>query len=189
LLINYYLLCVNQPFFIRNPSSSNLLSIANGICDEGTDIIPLQNKGEDWQKWWLNHDRTIESVHCPGMVIDLEGSQCGYSVSVVLSPKDSCSNSQAWRIRDDGVIVNSKCDTMAIDIAYGSRIITWSIHGDYNQLWAMEIAAAQPTVAPTNSPITPSPTTLSPLSPSFAPTKLPTASPTTLSPTRGVSFQ
>ena len=159
-----------QPFYIKNPSSGKLLTIDGGLCGDGTNIIPGQNESNDWQKWMINHDQSIESVHCPGMVVGFEGTTCGNSVSVVLSSKSSCDYGQAWMLREDGVIVNSKCDTKAVDIAGGSNIILWSIHGGSNQLWDLVSATTPPTVSPTVTPPT---------------TSAPSASPTTASPTPG----
>ena len=161
-----------QPFYIKNPSSGKLLTIDGGLCGDGTNIFPGQNESNTWQKWMINHDQSIESAHCPGMVLGFEGTTCGNSVSVVLSSKSSCDLGQAWMLREDGVIVNSKCDTKAIDIAGGANIILWSIHGNSNQLWDLvsTSASASPTLSPTMTPPT---------------TSVPSASPTTSAPTPG----
>jgi hypothetical protein len=181
------------PFFIRNPSTGKLLTISGGVCGHGTNIVLWQNDQNNWQKWMLNNDNTIESVHCPGMVVGTEGSQCGNSVSIVLSTKDDCLGSLSWTLRQDGVIVNTKCDTKAIDISggassNGANLILWSIHGGANQLWDLVIATPLITTSkPTAEPTTPNPThkpTATPMT--LKPTSTPTATPVppvTLNPT------
>ena len=122
------------------------------------------------------------------MVLGIESSQCGNSVSVVLSPRSSCDHSQSWNMREDGVIVNAQCNSKAIDIASGSRIILWSIHGNDNQIFELDNIDASPTSLPTHAPSpapsiinsTPSPINPPTVSPSH---EDPTSSPLTPSPT------
>jgi hypothetical protein len=123
-----------QPYFIKNPSSGKVLTIDGGICRDGANIIPGTNNESNWQKWMINYDKTIESAHCPGLVIGFEGTACSNPASVVLATKSNCNDAQAWILREDGVIVNVKCSTKAVDIAGGTNIILWSIHGNSNQL-------------------------------------------------------
>eukprot|EP00956_Cyclotella_meneghiniana_P013977 scaffold20651_cov42-Cyclotella_meneghiniana.AAC.6 len=86
------------PYYIRNPSTGKLLSIDGGICDDGTNIVLLQDDKEVWQQWTINHDNTFESVHCPGMVVGFAGTQCGNLVSVILTSKGS--DGQTWTLQD-----------------------------------------------------------------------------------------
>lgn len=55
------------PYLIRNPSSGVVLTISGG-CGAGTNIIPDQNLENDWQKFMLNYDGSIESVHCQSWI-------------------------------------------------------------------------------------------------------------------------
>jgi hypothetical protein len=181
-----------QPYFITNPSSGKVLTIDGGICGDGANIIPGTNNENNWQKWMINYGKTIESAHCPGLVIGFEGTSCSNSASVVLATKSNCDDGQVWMFREDNVIVNAKCDTKAVDISGGTNIILWSIHGNLNQLWELRSASASPSVSPTTAnPTTASPT-VSPttLSPSVYPTSRPSVQPTSAAPTgssRGVS--
>eukprot|EP00804_Cyclotella_cryptica_P007729 CCRYP_001349-RA/>CCRYP_001349-RA protein AED:0.03 eAED:0.03 QI:702/0.83/0.76/1/0.83/0.84/13/138/1465 len=178
------------PFFIRNPNTGKLLTIYGGGCDHGTNIVLWQNDQNNWQKWMLNNDNSIESVHCPGMVVGIETSQCGNSVSIVLSDKVDCLGSLSWTVPQDGVMVNAQCDTKAIDISGGSssngaNLILWSIHGGANQLWEFVNATPLvPTTKPTAIPVTLNPTpkpTTTPMT--MKPTSVPSAAPVTLNPT------
>jgi hypothetical protein len=175
------------PYYIRNPKSGNVLTIDGG-CGDGTNIIPNQNVENDLQIWMLNYDGSIESVHCRGMVVAFEGTQCSNSASVVISSKDDCDNSQTWNLREDGVIVNTKCNTKAVDIAGGTNIIIWSIHGNNNQLWELVEAAAPPSF-PSKAPVTAPPSTAPVTSnPSSAPvTASPSAAPVTAAPSAAPS--
>jgi hypothetical protein len=113
----------------------------------------------------INYDKTIESALCPGLVIGFEGTSCSNSVSVVLATKNGWDDGQDWMLREDGVIVNAKCDTKAIDISggtWGTDIILWSIHGGGNQQWELlptEAATSTnaPSKKPTDAPVTQSP--------------------------------
>jgi len=195
----------NGPFFIRNPDTGKLMTIDGAGCDDGTNIVLWQNDNTEWQKWVLNHDKTIESLHCPGMVVDFEGSKCGNSASVVLARKNNCLDGQAWTLRQDGVIVNADCDTKAIDISgglssssNGANIILWSVHGAANQLWelVMTVTTPEPTANPTASPATSiptvNPTTSKPTGhltslPTFQPSSTPVARTPTTHPTSAPS--
>ena len=120
----------------------------------------LQDNKEDWQQWTINHDNTFESVHCPEMVVDFAGTQCGNLVSVVLSSK--ASDGQSWTLQD-GAIVNNLCNTKAIDIQDGStsngaNLILYSIHGNWNQQWEIISAVVSPSMSPTKAPVTSAPT-------------------------------
>eukprot|EP00956_Cyclotella_meneghiniana_P029363 scaffold70782_cov63-Cyclotella_meneghiniana.AAC.2 len=168
------------PYYIRNPKSGNVLTIDGG-CGDGTNITPDQNIEIGSQKWMLNYDGSIESVHCQGMVVGFKGTKCSNSASVVISSKDNCDISQTWDLRNDGVIVNTECDTKAIDIAGGTNIIIYSIHAGSNQLWELVGVAVPPSLSPTTAvpsslaPVTPSPS-VAPVTPS------PSAAPITPSP-------
>jgi len=138
----------------------------------------------------LNNNNTIQSVHCPNMVVEIVGSLCGNSVSIVLSRKEDCLDSLSWTQRQNGVIVNAKCNTKAIDISggasnNGANLILWSIHGGANQLW--ELAIVTPltlTANPTAVPVTLNPTSKPSTVPvTLNPTPNPTAMPVTMKPT------
>ena len=138
----------------------------------------------------LNNDNTIQSVHCPNMVVGIAGSLCGNSVAVVLSRKEDCLDSLSWNQRQDGVIVNAKCNTKAIDISGGSsnngaNLILWSIHGGANQLWELVFATPSiPTSTPTAVPVTLNPTSKPSVVPlTLNPTANPTEMPVTMKPT------
>jgi hypothetical protein len=138
----------------------------------------------------LNNNNTIQSVHCPNMVVEIVGSLCGNSVSIVLSRKEDCLDSLSWTRRQDGVIVNGKCNTQAIDISGGSsnngaNLILWSIHGGANQLWELVSATPLiPTANPTAVRLTLNPTSKPSAVPvTLNPTANPTEMPVTMKPT------
>jgi hypothetical protein len=145
--------------------------------------------------WMLNHDNTIESVHCHGKVISI--TQCANLASVVLVSRNAQDlDDQAWILSD--TIVNVKCNTRAIDIKDGSQIdgatiILWDTHGSFNQIWQfVDVPTLHPSSLPTAEPsrtlvpTSASPTTLSNSGETSAPSPSPTAT-VTNRPTRRFS--
>ncbi|KAL3800639.1 hypothetical protein HJC23_006101 [Cyclotella cryptica] len=148
----------SQNFFIINPASGHLLTINDTVCDSGTPLIIDLNQTDAWQKWVINQDNTIESLHCPGMVVDIQGSGCPNGAMIVIAPKVDSLDRQVWTRREDGVIWNANCNTQALDIntgvaTPGQGIILWGIHGGLNQRWELILEeTSQPTAMPTPSP-------------------------------------
>jgi hypothetical protein len=155
-------------------------------------MVLWQDDDENSQKWMLNHDNSIESLHCPGMVVGFEGVVCGDSVSVVLRTKVDAKgfDDQAWNSNHDstGIITNVKCNTKAIDISgggsnNGANLILYSIHSNWNQLWEIVptgTATSNPTAKPSLAKSSMQPTAAPS---STSPTKSPGESPVTLAPT------
>jgi len=125
--------------YIRNPYSGKLLSIKGGICSPGTDIVLWRNNGYDFQKWFIRGDGSLESVHCPGMVMDIEGSLCAGKFVKIYNKVDTAS--QVWNIQVDSILQSIECNTgKALDIrsgktTNGAEIIVYSEHGGWNQRW------------------------------------------------------
>jgi hypothetical protein len=148
-----------------------------------------QDGDENSQKWMLNHDNSIESLRCPGMVVGFEGTVCGNSVSVVLRTKVGVEgfDDHAWNLNHDSsdIITNVKCNSKAIDISgggsgNGANLILYSIHSNWNQLWEIVptgAATSNPTAKPSLAPSSMQPTAAP------SPTKSPGGSPVTIAPT------
>ena len=143
------------PFYMFNTHSSKQLTIKDKLCTEGTNV---ELNGIDLldQQWVLNSDNTIESVGCPGMVLDIDGSTCKNGLSIIISTKTSGSVSQRWSLREDGSIESLKCENRGIDIRgygthNGAHIHLWSIHGEWNQIWEIRTISARPSSSPSVS--------------------------------------
>ncbi|KAL3779513.1 hypothetical protein HJC23_011149 [Cyclotella cryptica] len=161
---------VSDPFFIRNPHTDKLIAIKEGQCFDGNNVQLWQNGNLGWQQWVLNSDNTVESVYCPGLVLDIarDDSTCDNGMPIIVSTRTSGRESQQWTLRQDGVTESTICPGKGIDIrGYGTDngafIHLWSLHLQWNQLWQIDHA-----LYPTLSPSIP---------PSRNPTVLPTASP------------
>lgn len=126
--------------YIRNPQTSKVLTINGGFCTSGTDIVLWTNNSNDSQKWFLNNDGTFESVHCPGMVLDIEGSLCSGKF-MKIHDKVSNTPSQVWMLQSDSFFEPIQCGNgKALDIrrsntADGAEIVQYSKHGAWNQKW------------------------------------------------------
>lgn len=94
---------------------------ANSYCQPGTNINLYQQNGEDWQQWIFNDDGSIESVQCPGMVLNIENgsySGCAASTNIILYPKSGVAWEQ-WYRGPNGMIYSSYCSGMVIEIEGG----------------------------------------------------------------------
>jgi len=179
--------------FIRNPGSGLFLTLNGTVCGNQTALTVDQNQTNAWQRWVMKQDNTIESWHCPGMVIGIQGSHCTNGAVIHVAPKTVSLDYQVWARREDGVIWNANCTTQGMDIRNGwatpgQGIILWGIHGGANQRWVMDIA---PTMSPTKSPIkspTVFPTSLT-MSPSVSRTCFPRASKVKLQSITGLHIQ
>lgn len=131
----------SKPVYIQNPYTGKILSIKGGICSPGTGIVLWKNKGYDFQKWFVGEDGSLESVYCPGMVMDIDGSLCARKFVKIYSKVNA--TSQVWSMTADGILRSVECNTgKAVDIrsgntANGAQIIVYSEHGGWNQMWEM----------------------------------------------------
>jgi len=127
--------------YIRNPSTGKILSINGGTCLPGTKIVLWQSNGNDFQKWFVRGDGSLESVHCLGMVMDIESSSCAGKFVKIYNKVNT--TSQVWGITADGILRSIECNTgKALDIrsgntTNGAEIIVYSEHGRWNQKWEM----------------------------------------------------
>jgi hypothetical protein len=151
-----------------NAYTGKLIGIKEGLCSNGNAVELQQNDRLAWQQWFRNQDNTIESVHCPGMVIDIErngygsgllrqleadGSSCDQGLLITISAKIKGRDSQMWKLNEDGFVESMKCSNMGIDIRgfgenIGAHIHLWTATGAWNQAWSIEPSTAPPSKAP-----------------------------------------
>ena len=118
---------------------------ANSHCQAVTNIELYQQNGQDWQQWIFNDDGSIESVFCPGMVLNIEygGSNgCAAGSNVILYPKSDVAWEQ-WYRGPNGMIYSSYCSGMVIEIeggddSNGANIQIGYDQGAWYQTWKWE---------------------------------------------------
>jgi hypothetical protein len=122
------------------------VAINDKTCTNGPGVQLWEYTGDLSQQWILNEfDSSIESLLCPGLVLDIEGDDdilvCENGVSLVIATKDRDGRkSQSWSIRDDGIIESKRCPNYVVDIqGYGTHngvpIYLWNLHSEWNQIW------------------------------------------------------
>lgn len=146
-----------QPFYIRNPQTGKLLTIEDGLCTSEQNLVIWPNSSLPWQQWMFNHDKSIESVFCPRMVIGTRGSSCSAGTDVVLSNKTRSLVSQTWVLQSDKTILvtscNSNIDIYAGSSSDGTKVVLWNPTTGWNQKWETVNAPRHPTNSPTLSPV------------------------------------
>lgn len=129
-------------FYITNPASSKVLDIYDTGCANGNWIRLFHMDQFVGRKLWkYNTDSTIESVGCPGFVLDPgknKGDSCGTS-SLRIWQKDSQRQQKFW-FKPDGSIVSFDCPTMVIDVSNEStnndaQILMYEDGDRSNQKW------------------------------------------------------
>lgn len=178
-----------ESFFIIDPQTDKVVSVdPSGNCASGTNVIvDTFSLESEAQLFRFGSEESIESVHCPGKVIDIEGGNCGSGANILLWPHYKTHN-QMWGFYSitPGTIsfINPTCDKeLAPD---GSNLVidnrkTWKIASFASLTQAP--TSNQPTEAPTTSPRpslgpTPAPTPAPTPGPSPGPTQAPTPTPT-----------
>lgn len=125
--------------YIRNPNTGKLLTISGGMCSSGTAVVLWQNYGYDYQKWRVNGDGSLESVHCPSMVMDTASSSCSGKF-VEINNKGNLT-SQVWAMDANDFLRPVACNTgKVLDIRQknttdGAEIIVYGELGSWNQKW------------------------------------------------------
>lgn len=151
-----------QPYYIKSRSTGQVLE-ADNSCRSGYDILLSAEANKDSQRWMFNTDTTIESLHCPGMVIGLFNQWCTVNNWIPLQRKSANQAYQKWIRRSDGAIQNTDCDaflTMGISVESAGVRLNTVIVGTgtpVQRQWDLILYIA-PTSQPTSSPVTNSPT-------------------------------
>ncbi|KAL3800022.1 hypothetical protein ACHAWO_004700 [Cyclotella atomus] len=168
----------SDPFSFLNAHTNKLITIKGGACKPSNRVELWEDVGGYWQQWVSLDDGSLESVECPGMVLDIDGGSCKNGGSIVLAFR-SGGVSQKWIIHD-GVVESVLCPNKGIDIqgfgtSNGASLHLWKLHNKWNQLW--NIDPKSPTVSPSTSPSR-SPSKSPSSSPTFSPSVPPTDNPT-----------
>ena len=117
---------------------------ANAGCAATTNIDVYNQNGQDWQQWKFNADGTIESVHCPGNVLNIEYGSCTDGANISLYPKEGVAWEQ-WFL-ESGMIVSKHCPSMVIEVdapngvdqGNGANIKLGAMSGGWNQMWKLQ---------------------------------------------------
>mmetsp|Transcript_14415 Transcript_14415/g.33132 ORF Transcript_14415/g.33132 Transcript_14415/m.33132 type:complete len:341 (+) Transcript_14415:340-1362(+) len=117
---------------------------ANAGCAASTNIDVYDQNGQDWQQWKFNADGTIESVHCPGNVLNIEYGSCTNGANIILYRKEGVAWEQ-WFL-ESGMIVSKHCPSMVIEIdapsgvdqGNGANVKLGAVSGGWNQMWKLQ---------------------------------------------------
>jgi len=151
--VDYVGSCTQSPGrYIVNAASPNkrAITIANGggSCAPGTNIQLFHQVNGDHQKWIYHYDTgVIESVACPGMVLNIDGgsnSNCADETNIILW-HESGVKWEKWMYSPKGKIISMYCEDKVLDIFNGSdddgaNIQLFHDTGDnsWNQKWNFE---------------------------------------------------
>ena len=140
---------------IYNDYADKMLTIKDGVCEEGNTVETGAANGSYYQQFLYNNETgSVESVGCPGMALDLiagDDSVCDNGLLLVIARKEpSGKKSQAFTY-NNGIIENLLCPGFVVDIhgfgtSEGVKIYLWTFEWDspsqWNQLWQMKIIPA-----------------------------------------------
>jgi len=124
------------------------ITIANGSCTPGTNIQLFHQVNGDHQKWIYHYDTgVIESVACPGMVLNIDGgknSKCVDETNIILWHESEV-EWEKWMYSPEGKIISMYCENKVLDIfngnnGNGANIQLYHDTGgsSWNQKWSFE---------------------------------------------------
>ena len=142
---------------IYNNFSDKLLTIKEGVCEEGNTIETGIADGSYYQQFIYNEETgSVESVGCPGMALDLingDDSVCENGLLLVIARKILNGNKSQTFTYGNGIIESMMCPGFVVDIhgfgtAEGVKIYLWRFEWDspsqWNQLWQIIQAPPSP---------------------------------------------
>jgi len=98
----YKIFSVEYPTFLVSLSMS-----AGDACQSNTDIVLLEEEGQDYEKWKISPGGTIENFSCSNMVIDISSYKDGDNIQ---SFEKNDEWGQKWTIQSSEVIIGQIMD-------------------------------------------------------------------------------